>query len=432
MFNEKVSESLCKIVREYGTNVCKEPSRLEGLLKDYCGEYKKEIFIIVATAKEGVPKDICDTNIPMEILKPRLVLKIEDNLWVTNEISESLVDLWLLALGKLVDKKLVDEKYVKAINKNMNTKKIYRITNSNNSSKSNMVNNVKQNGYIVKIGEYVQFGKYYNQPILWRVINIDSDGSPMIYSARILRQKPFYAAESGKDGQTDKDRQKYGSNKWENSKLREWLNSSDKVVQYTIQPPTNETVWYGDNDYTNEAGFLSNFSELERDEIRAVTRKSILVEIGKGERDGGGKEVHERETGIKNIVQDNDNACYENITDKVYLLDVKELHDYVFSNSKIGNYIKMPTKEAVANGEYKDIYINDKNIWWYWFKTPEASSVVAYSNVMNGVCHDGIIRNNDVRSHYACYGGGGVVPALNLKSGIFKSGKGTIAEPYVK
>ena len=101
MFEEKVQKTLCKIIKEYGINTYKEPSKLEGLLKDYCGECKKEIFMIVASAKDNIPKDIYESNIPIEMLKPRFVAKMIDNIGFQKEVSEDLVNLWLLVLEKI-------------------------------------------------------------------------------------------------------------------------------------------------------------------------------------------------------------------------------------------------------------------------------------------------------------------------------------------
>jgi len=74
----------------------------------------------------------------------------------------------------------------------------------------------------LKIGDYVKFGHYYGDAILWRVININDDGSEMLYSEKILCIKPFDVAESGKYDKkgghytTQQFRQMNGSNRWSN------------------------------------------------------------------------------------------------------------------------------------------------------------------------------------------------------------------------
>ena len=278
----------------------------------------------------------------------------------------------------------------------------------------------------VKIGDYVQFGKYLNKPILWRVINIEEDGSPMLLSEKILCLKPFDASESGKAGEsggkytTELLRQEFGSGKWENSNIREWLNSKDAVVKYTTQPPTKATIWSGFNDYATEAGFLSNFSETERNMIKPVIRKSILHILDKDEKDGG-TEFHRADYSVSSCVTNYDSAYYKNLSDQVYLIGVKELHDYVYSRGWENS--KMPTKEAVNESDYKNsTELSDKKYWFYWLSTA-ATEHPHYSRI--------VTNEGCPYMHFAHYASGGVVPALNVKSGVVASGAGTISNPYL-
>jgi hypothetical protein len=279
----------------------------------------------------------------------------------------------------------------------------------------------------VQVGDYVQFGKYLNAPILWRVINLEEDGSPLLYSEKILCLKPFDAAESGISEKTGgtyttiEYRQMYGSNKWENSNIREWLNSSASAekVAYTTHPPTKSAVDNGFNYYAAEAGFLNGFSESERNSIKPVVRKSLLADIDKGEKDGG-TEVHEYDTNIASSVTNYDKAYYKNLTEKVYIFDVKELRDYVYNRG--WEHRKMPTKEAVVDSNYKHGDLNNLKYWWNWLRFPSADD----SYYVRSVNSDGYIDDGNANND-----GGGVVPALNLKSGIFTSGKGTVGQPYI-
>lgn len=278
----------------------------------------------------------------------------------------------------------------------------------------------------VKIGDYVQFGKYLNKPILWRVINLDKDGSPMLLSEKILCLKPFDVSESGKAGEpggtytTNLLRQEFGSGKWENSNIREWLNSKDTVVKYSTQPPTKATTWNGYNDYATEPGFLSNFSETERNLIKPVIRKSILHILDKDEKDGG-TEFHRADYSVSSCVTNFDTAYYKNLLDQVYLIGIKELHDYVYSRGWENS--KMPTKEAINDSDYKNSAdLSDKKYWTYWLSTA-ATEHPHYSRI--------VTNQGCTYMHFAHYYSGGVVPALNVKSGITISGTGTISDPYL-
>jgi hypothetical protein len=294
------------------------------------------------------------------------------------------------------------------------------------ADKTALINDNPSNPFSVKIGDYVQFGTYLNAPILWRVINLDSEGSPLIFAESALCLKPFDVAESGKESQTGANpysdieaRQQYGSNKWENSDIRQWLNSGDSVVKYITQAPTNEAVYQGNNDYADEAGFLNHFSEAERNAIKPVTRKSLLAEVDSGEKTGG-TEGHQLDVDIKTCVTNYDKVYYKNLTDKVFLLGVKELHDYVYDRGF--EYKRKPTKEAVADSEYKASSINEAVYCTYFLETPADFDAISVRYVM---------YSGDIDKGSDDYNIAGIVPALTLTSRVYTSGKGTIAEPYV-
>lgn len=142
------------------------------------------------------------------------------------------------------------------------------------------------------VGDYVQFGQYWGDPIVWRVINKNDDGSLMLYSDKILCCKAFDANGDSTDGRDDAEgnRVKYGSNNWEKSNLREWLNSEDAFVQYSHQKPDSEHLVDKINSYDSEAGFLSNFTKAERDVIQPYEHSVILPEVDKDIRNGGSEE----------------------------------------------------------------------------------------------------------------------------------------------
>ncbi|KNY26920.1 DUF6273 domain-containing protein [Pseudobacteroides cellulosolvens] len=232
----------------------------------------------------------------------------------------------------------------------------------------------------LKVGEYVQFGKYYEDPILWKCVKIEND-KPMLVSENILCMKAYDAAESGTDSVGSNHVEKYGSNKWHNSNIREWLNAVSNV-NFSTQEPNKFAVILG-NEYDNELGFLSNFSSSEIESIEPMT--------------------------------------HEGVTDKVYLLSSDEL-------SLLGNN---PTRELTEKAFQLSYYISEfkkKGIdigftktWAYWTRTP-------YPSVSSNVYIVGGIANLAASSANAS--NIGVLPALNLKTDKFKYGKGTRTEPY--
>lgn len=284
----------------------------------------------------------------------------------------------------------------------------------------------------MQVGDYVEFGSYLGKNIIWRVVNIDSTGSPLLYAENIVTFKDFDAAESGdyhyyyNNKNINEDRQAFGSNNWKTSNLREWLNSSNTRISYSTQAPTKMSVKDGYDAYADEAGFLSNFSKAENNLIKPVTHKSILAEIDKGSNTFG-TEGYQYNTSIALSIQNYDKAYYENVTDKVFILDVKELHDYVYNRGTGFNCSKGPTQQAVNQCEEKGTYFSTDYYLPYFLRTPEVkplSGSTYYCNMV-GVSGDGSLDTGNAASL------AGVVPAVYLKSGQSKSGTGIKSNPYI-
>jgi hypothetical protein len=278
------------------------------------------------------------------------------------------------------------------------------------------------------IGQYVQFGKYYGTPIKWRVIHVEDDGTPILFSDKILTIKAFDAKGSNHVN-NDSDRTDYGSNNYENSNLRQWLNSDEQSIEWKQNQPSAENMWNGYNAYDTEKGFLAdgNFTATERSYVKSRTHKVLLAEVDKGQADGG-SEAHVWESNITEVVQNYDSAWYKNLTDDVFLLSVKDLKEYVYDNrSTLGDdyYIGEPTAQAVTNSTYKSDNLKEGNKWYYWLNSPgaEVSGSVRVAD-----------SYGDVDGYGAYTVDCGVRPALllNLSSAIFTSdGQGTSEAPYV-
>src|ERR1035437_4752134 len=58
----------------------------------------------------------------------------------------------------------------------------------------------------INIGDYIQMGRYYDEPILWRCVDIDANG-PLMLAYKILTIKPFDGAGNHKyaDGTVQSD-----------------------------------------------------------------------------------------------------------------------------------------------------------------------------------------------------------------------------------
>ncbi len=270
-------------------------------------------------------------------------------------------------------------------------------------------------------GAYVQFGRYNGAPILWRVINKDPSKGLMLFSERIISLKSFDAFGDTVDGRGGVARGYFGSNYWEKSNIREWLNSEDTLVSYSQQAPHSSNVFQGYNGYANERGFLNYFTQEERNIIIPVTHRSIISEVDAQVRDGGNTR-HGYDHRVPYAIANYDDAYYKNVTDKVYLLDVKELKEYVYDRGF--EHTKKPTELAVNASDYRPGSFNANNYWHYWLRTPDAGS--SY-NVRY------VYRDTYVGYVYGASNGTmGVAPALNISLGSMTTGgNGQIETPYL-
>ncbi len=71
-----------EILTKYGTSVCDDPRRCEGLLWDLCGDYRKEVKLLVLVLREGVVAEMSSrpANIPPALLIARLTKHMQEEL----------------------------------------------------------------------------------------------------------------------------------------------------------------------------------------------------------------------------------------------------------------------------------------------------------------------------------------------------------------
>ncbi len=56
--NDVPRQKLCDIVARHGRSVIEDPRRCEGLLRDYCGAYRREISALVGAVEEHAAADM--------------------------------------------------------------------------------------------------------------------------------------------------------------------------------------------------------------------------------------------------------------------------------------------------------------------------------------------------------------------------------------
>lgn len=96
---------LTRIIAERGRGICDQPERLESLLRDLCGAYRREINVLVGALEERVAADLMSQTrrIPRETLLASLAQRLHDARAYTPEAARWAVDSWAVALGVLTE-----------------------------------------------------------------------------------------------------------------------------------------------------------------------------------------------------------------------------------------------------------------------------------------------------------------------------------------
>ena len=229
---------------------------------------------------------------------------------------------------------------------------------------------------LLRLGDKVLFGTYLDEPIEWRVVQLEENGAAVLLAEYILTMKAFSAPDSGcfnydDDGnsywsvsETEADRdlalQAYvrGSSSWAQSDLRIWLNSDKENVVYDGIGPVAGAMCNIKNGYASEAGFLAGFT------------------------------VQEREAIIPTVHSTRGNACDSGpvqSTDLVYLLSEEELSWLMEADVSLRTKPTALAAEQDQTKWYKMFSLDygiDEYYWWLRDPVPEKSSNCYY--VSNG------------------------------------------------
>ena len=98
--HDEPRQKLRELIIEYGRSLCDDPRRCEALLKDYCGQYKREIFVLVSALKNRVAADLINVSagVPLALVMGRLIQRLEDELGLAEDAARWAVESWALAL----------------------------------------------------------------------------------------------------------------------------------------------------------------------------------------------------------------------------------------------------------------------------------------------------------------------------------------------
>lgn len=110
--NDAPRRTLRELIARHGPGLCSDARRCEGLLRDLCGEHRREINILVGALRERVPLDLLAgrNQLPAGLLLARLAKRLEEHLALTEEAAGWAVETWALALGVVSDAELEEIK----------------------------------------------------------------------------------------------------------------------------------------------------------------------------------------------------------------------------------------------------------------------------------------------------------------------------------
>ncbi len=238
----------------------------------------------------------------------------------------------------------------------------------------------------VRPGDSVLLGTYNSAAIEWKVLSISKDNTEaLLVSKHILTFKAYDGADSGKYDYVPDSPDALGSNCWETSSIRTWLNSDKDYVSYEGAAPSSRSMSDGCNGYELEAGFLYHFTS---EELAAIKQTNI-------ETNG------------------------TTVSDKVFLLSLNDMS--LFETAGV-SLLSAPTAEAVAKNEssfYKEycqeVFKTDACIWWL------RDSVEGTATACYQVGH-GAKPEENIFTSVACADGYGIRPAItvDLSSGLIQ------------
>ena len=121
--NREVRDRLVEIIANNG-KILKDSRRLEGLLRDFCGEYRKEIAALVGAMREGIIEELQrssgGTHVNVTIM--RLSKRLEDNQALSEEASIWAVETIAIALGVMSEKEAIGVRKTQVERKPVETK----------------------------------------------------------------------------------------------------------------------------------------------------------------------------------------------------------------------------------------------------------------------------------------------------------------------
>ena len=105
--NDAPRQKLREILRQHGQVIIENPRRLENLLRDYCGEFRREISVLTMALEEYAVADLLAASaLPRKVMLARLAQRLCDNLALSEAAARWSIESWAWAFGVITDAEL--------------------------------------------------------------------------------------------------------------------------------------------------------------------------------------------------------------------------------------------------------------------------------------------------------------------------------------
>jgi hypothetical protein len=91
---------LCNLLTQHGPGLADDARLLEALLRDFCGEYKREIAAVVSAQRALIPSALRIAHgVPQALLFTRLTQQLRSQQGLEELVARWAVESWAVALG---------------------------------------------------------------------------------------------------------------------------------------------------------------------------------------------------------------------------------------------------------------------------------------------------------------------------------------------
>jgi 5,6,7,8-tetrahydromethanopterin hydro-lyase len=99
--NDVVREQLSRIVARFGLGICDDTRRCQAVLRDLCGDNRREINVLIGALDERVVADLLASGVgvPPEVLIARFTKRLEESRGFAEDAARWAAESWAIALG---------------------------------------------------------------------------------------------------------------------------------------------------------------------------------------------------------------------------------------------------------------------------------------------------------------------------------------------